>query len=111
MLPASESFTVEFKSDRARLSDRDLVEAIVCLANGDGGELWLGVEDDGTPTGLHAEHRELTGLEGLIAARTSPSLAVKVAPATVRGVSVARISIPKSGGEVATSNGVYLRRR
>jgi ATP-dependent DNA helicase RecG len=70
-----------------------------------------GDEDDGTPTGLHAEHRELTGLEGLIAARSSPSLAVKVARATVRGVSVARISIAKSGGEVATSNGVYLRRR
>jgi hypothetical protein len=38
-IPARESLTVEFKSDRARLSDRDLVEAIVCLANGDGGEL------------------------------------------------------------------------
>ncbi len=30
---------MEFKSDRARLSDRDLVEAIVCLANGDGAAL------------------------------------------------------------------------
>jgi ATP-dependent DNA helicase RecG len=111
LIPARESLTVEFKSDRARLSDRDLVEAIVCLANGDGGELWLGVEDDGTPTGLHAEHRELTGLEGLIAGRTSPSLAVEVIRATFRDVDVARISVPKSASEVATSNGVYLRRR
>jgi hypothetical protein len=48
-LPPAESLTVEFKSDRKRLSDNELVEAIVCLANAEGGELWLGVEDDGTP--------------------------------------------------------------
>ncbi|MEJ7804832.1 MAG: ATP-binding protein, partial [Telluria sp.] len=54
-LPQRESLTVEFKSDRKRLSDNDLVEAAICLANADGGELWLGVEDDGTPTGLHTE--------------------------------------------------------
>ncbi|WP_295622647.1 helix-turn-helix domain-containing protein, partial [uncultured Lamprocystis sp.] len=52
-LPPAESLTVEFKSDRKKLSDIDLVEALVCLANAEGGELWLGVEDDGTPTGLH----------------------------------------------------------
>ena len=38
-LPKRESLTVEFKSDRSRLSDRDLVEAIVCVANAEGGEL------------------------------------------------------------------------
>lgn len=76
-LPARESLTVEFKSDRAQLSDRALVEAIVCLANGAGGELWLGVEDDGTPSGLHAAHAELASLAGLVASRTSPPLAVR----------------------------------
>lgn len=35
-------------SDRARLPDNELVEALACLVNTDGGELWLGVEDDGT---------------------------------------------------------------
>jgi hypothetical protein len=66
------SLLVEFKSDRKRLPDAELVEAVVCLANAEGGELWLGVEDDGTPTGLHADHRLLTGLAGMVAARTSP---------------------------------------
>lgn len=79
-LPPRESLTVEFKSDRTRLSDRELVEAVVCLANADGGELWLGVEDNGSPTGLHAEHLHLASLAGLVAARTSPSLAVTVTP-------------------------------
>ena len=110
-LPAHESFTVEFKSDRARLSDRDLVEAIVCLANAEGGELWLGVEDDGTATGLHAERLQLAGLSGLVAARTSPSLAVFVTPVLIGVVTVAFIDVPKVQGEVATTSGVYLRRR
>jgi ATP-dependent DNA helicase RecG len=110
-LPPHESITVEFKSDRARLSDRDLVEAIVCLANAEGGELWLGVEDNGTPTGLDAERQPVAGLAGLIAARTSPSLPVTVATVSVNGVAVARIEVPKAHGEVATTAGVYLRRR
>lgn len=110
-LPSAESLTVEFKSDRKRLPDNDLVEAIVCLANAEGGELWLGVEDDGTPTGLHAEHRMLDGLPGLVAARTSPSVNVTAQALVVDGVSVARISVPKARTVVATSGGVYLRRR
>lgn len=110
-LPPAESLTVEFKSDRKRLSDTDLVEALVCLANTEGGELWLGVEDDGTPTGLHADHQLLAGLTGLVAARTSPSLAVQVDAVDLAGVVVARIAVPKSHTEVCTAGGVYVRRR
>lgn len=110
-LPAAESLTVEFKSDRKRLSDHELVEAIVCLANAEGGELWLGVEDDGTPSGLHAEHHLLAGLAGMVAARTSPSLNVQVEPVECNGVPVARIAVPRTTTVVATAGGVYLRRR
>lgn len=109
--PLAESLTVEFKSDRKRLPDGELVEAIVCLANAEGGELWLGVDDDGTPTGLHPEHAQVAGLPGLIAARTSPSLAVQVAAVDIGGVRVARIAVPKGQTEVATASGLYLRRR
>ncbi|HNG81493.1 MAG TPA: ATP-binding protein [Burkholderiaceae bacterium] len=110
-LPAAESLTVEFKSDRKRLPDHELVEAIVCLANAEGGELWLGVEDDGTPSGLHAEHHLLAGLAGMVAARTSPSLNVQVEPVECNGVPVARIAVPRATTVVATAGGVYLRRR
>lgn len=110
-LPPRESLTVEFKSDLKKLPDRELIEALVCLANAEGGELWLGVEDDGTPTGLHAEHRLLEGLAGMVAARTSPSLNVQAEAVELDDVSVARIRVPKAQGEVATTNGVYLRRR
>ena len=60
-MPRAESLTVEFKSDRKCLSDDELVQALVCLANSEGGQLWLGVEDDGRPTGLHPKHRNLQG--------------------------------------------------
>lgn len=111
MLPLTETLTVEFKSDRKRLSDIELVEAVVCLANADGGDLWLGVEDDGTPTGLHPDHQILAGLAGMVAARTSPSVSVTVSSVEAGGMTVARISVPKAQGEVATQSGVYLRRR
>nr|CAD5927105.1 ATP-dependent DNA helicase RecG [Planktothrix pseudagardhii] len=110
-LPPQETLTIEFKSDRNKLSDRDLIEAITCLANTDGGELWLGVEDDGTPTGLHPDHQMVEGVIGLVAARTSPALTVQVDRLTIQSVQVARILVPQAKGEVATSNGVYVRRR
>lgn len=109
--PAVESLTVEFKSDRKRLPDTELVEALVCLANTEGGTLWLGVEDDGQATGLHADHALLAGLAGLVAARTSPSLQVDVQAVDIQGVRVACISVPKAQGEVATTAGLSLRRR
>ena len=110
-LPTKESMTVEFKSDLKCLSDRDLIEALACLANSEGGELWLGVEDDGTPTGLHAKHKDLLGLSGLVAARTSPSLSVTVSKQVYTGIEVAKISVPKSSSVIATIAGVYLHRR
>jgi len=111
ILPPAESLTVEFKSDRTRLPDNDLVEALVCLGNTDGGELWLGVEDDGTPTGLHVAHQNLAGLPGMVAAKTSPSLAVTVNMLEISGISLAQILVSKSNTEVATTAGMYLRRR
>lgn len=111
VLPAAESLTVEFKSDRKRLPDDELVQALACLANTEGGELWLGVEDDGTPSGLHPAHQALDGLPALVAARTSPPLAVTVHALTVAGQPVACLRVSKAVSEVATTAGVYVRRR
>jgi predicted HTH transcriptional regulator len=52
-IAGGEIYEVEFKGElRERLNDRDLVEAVVCLANGTGGVLLVGVEDDGTAIGV-----------------------------------------------------------
>ena len=52
-----ETLSKEFKSDLKGLPDSELVEAVVALANTDGGCVYLGVEDDGTPTGVKQKHR------------------------------------------------------
>ena len=84
-IPERESLSVEFKSDRERLPDRDLVAAVVCLANTEGGEIYVGVEDDGTITGLHAAHRNVAGLAALIANSTIPPVSVRVESLAVDG--------------------------
>lgn len=110
-IPSTETLTCEFKSDRNCLPDRELIEAVVCMANGEGGEIYLGVEDDGRVSGLHKGHRFLDGMAALIANRTQPSLRVSVEQLEVDGLAVARITVPKSGQPVATSDGLLKRRR
>lgn len=52
ILAAGETLNVEFKSDIKSLPDREIVAAVVALANTEGGLLLLGVEDDGSVTGI-----------------------------------------------------------
>lgn len=110
-LPEHESLTVELKSDVKKLSDRELVLAAVCLANTEGGTIWLGVEDDGRVTGLHPEHRAITGLVVMIANRTVPPLSVRATVIEHEGKFVARIEVPRSVRLVASSDGTLQRRR
>lgn len=110
-LPTEESITVEFKSDRKRLPDDDLVATVVAMANASGGSIFLGMEDDGTPTGLHEAHNPPTGLPALVANRTVPEVQVSVDLISANGKLVARVHVPRSTHVVATSTGGYFRRR
>lgn len=92
-IPQKESLTIEFKSDQKRLPDRELVAAAVCLANTEGGEIYLGVEKDGAVTGLNPLHQNLTGLAALIANQTIPPLSVRVESLEVEGKRVAKIMV------------------
>lgn len=111
LIRQGENLSVEFKSDVKSLSDRELVAAIVALANTEGGDLFLGVEDNGTVTGLHANHLQLGGLPALIANKTTPSLSIRVEAVKLQGLLVARIMVPKSRHLVSTSEGLLQRRR
>lgn len=110
-IPQRESLTVEFKSDRTNLPNADLAAAIVGLANTEGGELWLGVEDNGTVTGLFKPEKGEEQIKGSIATNTNPTLMPSVEILTIRGLRVARIVVQKSRTEVCTQRGLYLRRR
>lgn len=84
LIREGESLEVEFKGEeKGPLSDRDLVEVVVCLANRPGGEDgWplIGVEDDGRVTGARTRHEagvtDPNRVAALIAGRTRPGVAV-----------------------------------
>jgi len=78
-LAGGETLMVEFKSDQGPLPDADLIETVACLANGQGGTLLIGVEDDGRVTGLHPRHRSASAtLVAFIANRTVRGVAYKL---------------------------------
>ena len=111
LLAEGETLTVEFKSDLKGLPDRDLVAAVVAMANTEGGLILLGVEDDGTVTGVQPIHQDLAGLAALIANRTNPSIAVRVEVDDWNNKKCLRIQVPKVKDIVSTSDGLLLRRR
>lgn len=105
---------VEFKSEeKAQLSDRDLVAAVVCLANGQGGHLVVGVRNDGRITGARPRHGQGTDplrIQSLIAGRTVPPVTVRAQLLTLDGKQVLVIEVPRADRPVQTANGTSLRR-
>lgn len=109
-LPTKETLKVEFKSDRKSLPDSEIVLAAICLANTEGGHLYLGIENDGTVTGATAPHQDTHRLAAMIANMTSPSLSVRVKVIEAGAHRVAEIEIPQSRQLVGTKDGRYQRR-
>lgn len=112
MLPAKESLTVEFKSEQKRPQSHDeIVDNVVALANTEGGTLYLGIEDDGTVTGVCDEHRNINGLAALIFNKTVPQLPARVALLYENEVPIVSIEVDNSQQIVSTSQGKTLQRR
>ena len=111
MIPEKEAIDIEFKSDVKRYPDRDLIEAVAAMANTNGGVLYLGVEDDGSITGLHKNHMDSIGIVALIANNTVPSITVRAEIVLEAGTNIMKISIPISRAVVSTSTGKILKRR
>lgn len=112
LLKNGETLTIEFKSDtKGGLSDRDIVAAVVAMANTEGGLVLLGVEDDGTVSGIQAHHQDTIGLQALIANRTSPAVSVSTELIEIDGKKILAITVPKSQSIVTTTDGLVVRRR
>ena len=109
-IAAGETYTVEFKSSA---NDNELVEAVVCLANGDGGWLLIGVSDDGNIVGALPRHGSTTHSErivALIANLTTPSHTVEVNIEQLDDKEIIAVIVPKASRVLATTSGRYLRR-
>lgn len=91
ILPKSENQYVEFKSER--VSAKDLADEMVAFANGEGGEIWLGIEDDGKLSGLSRSYEE----DIINIARTAviPPIHPTYQEYTITRKKLAKISIPK----------------
>jgi ATP-dependent DNA helicase RecG len=117
LIVAQETLDVEFKGEaKHALSDSELVEAVVCLANRPGpapGWLLVGVEDDGRVTGAlprHGDRIDVLRVQSLVAGRTRPALAVAAEVHEFDGLPVLVIEVPPARSPVGTSDGKYLRR-
>lgn len=110
MIPRHESLEIEFKSDKKKLSDSVIIDAVVAFANTNGGEIYLGVENNGEITGLHKDHRDITRLAAFIANNTIPPISVR-AEIIEEKKSVLMIQVPRSRSIVASASGKIQRRR
>lgn len=106
-----ETLTVEFKSDRKPLPDNDLIDAITCMANGEGGILFLGIEDNGQITGLHKRHKtDPYQLAAFIASRTEPPFRPRVTFEDFDTFTVAIFDIQAGEQLISTKDGRVLGR-
>ena len=111
MVAAGESLTVEFKP--GGIDQGDLADAVVCLANGEGGYLLLGVADNGRIGGINPnklDYADPHRLAAAIAGRTMPTVMVKPEMVQVGGSLVAVVEVPPTVDVHATTKGRYLRR-
>ncbi len=110
-IPYKEDLITEFKSDLKRYPDNDLIDEIVGMANTKGGNLYLGVEDDGQITGVNKIHKDAIGVTALVANNTVPSVSVRAEIIAEEEKDILRIEIPISRTVVSTRSGKMLKRR
>ncbi len=110
-IPYKEDLITEFKSDLRRYPDNDLIDEIVGMANTKGGNLYLGVEDDGEITGVNKVHKDAIGVTALVANNTVPSVSVRAEIITEEEKDILKIEIPISRTVVSTRSGKMLKRR
>lgn len=114
LIDGGETLTVEFKGEEKEpFNDRSLYEAVVCLANGEGGTLLIGVEDDGRVTGARLRHGSTTDIQKIQAAifnNTEPRINTRVWVVPVDGIPVLAISLDPYPVVCSTKAGLTVRR-
>lgn len=73
--------------------------------------LYLGIEDNGTVTGLHTNHDDCLKMSVLVANRTVPSVSARIDMVEINGFQVMVFEVAKSRSIVATAGGKVLKRR
>jgi len=118
LLAEGETIDVEFKSEERRaLSDNDLLEAVICLANRPGnqpGWLVVGAEDNGRITGARPRHEsgntDPLRVQAMIANRTRPTLSTRAELIVLDGIELLVVEVPASRIPIGSTDGLYKRR-
>ncbi|MBN2373592.1 putative DNA binding domain-containing protein [bacterium] len=114
LISKGESLTVEFKGEEKRkISDEEIIEAVVCMANAEGGYIFIGVEDDHRITGARprrGKQLDTAGLAPMIYNRIIPSLRVEAQVIEHEDREVVVIEVPHSKTPVGSSKGLYKKR-
>lgn len=106
-VPSTENQYVEFKSEAA--SSKELAEEIVAFANAEGGEIWLGVEDDRSISGISRSYEE--DVMNICRTAIFPPLRPDYVQVLVENKTVARVTVPKGVDRpYATGRNRYLIR-
>ena len=90
-IPRSENQYIEFKSER--VTAKVIAEEIVAFANAEGGEIWLGVEDDRQVTGITRSYEE--DVMNICRTGVIPPLQPLYQEIDIEDVKIARIAIAK----------------
>lgn len=107
--------SVEFKTDTPKTyNDSSIIETVVCLANSPhGGDLLIGVEDDGQVTGARPRHGKSTDpikLQAMVANNTVPQVVPSVEVISIDDMAVIRVEVAPAPSVVGTRDGKYVRR-
>lgn len=116
LIGRGESISVAFarRVSAAYINERRVIETMACMANAQGGTLLVGVDRDGTVSGCHPFHGEITDpalLASAVYRHTIPGLPVDVEQVLVDGRPVVSLTTAAQPTPVATTWGVYRTRR
>lgn len=114
LISKGESLTLEFKGEgRNQFGDREIYETVVCLANGDGGTILIGVEDNGQITGARFRHGKTTDpmkLQAAIFNNTEPRINTRISLISTPKGNIINIEVDRYPEICATKAGLCLRR-
>ena len=89
--PLQKNQYIEFKSEAVKAAA--LAEEMVAFANSEGGEIWLGIEDDGAVSGLSRSYE--ADVMNICRTLCIPPIQAIYEPIELEGRTVARIQIPR----------------
>lgn len=113
-LEKGESLIVEFKDEpKAPISDTGIVEDVICMANSNGGYIFIGVNDSGKITGAKPRHEDridAARMQAMVFNNTVPNLSVNIDVVEIQDENVIVINVPQSKVPVGTAKGKYQKR-